>query len=110
MTTSEAVRLRKRWKILKYPIKCQHRVKLLERSDKGHLTGNYVCSTCGEVLIPRIYPTEDREAKQRVSKALVQHPLVLLDQQLKRLVKEVTMLHKDRSDGYRSCAAGNRRN
>ena len=98
MTTSEAVRLRKRWKMWKYPITCQHRVKLLERSDKGHLTGNYVCSTCGEVLMPTIDPPEDREAKQRVSKALAQHPLVLLDQELKRLVK-----------GYRSCAAGNHR-
>ena len=84
MTTSEAVRLRKRWNLLKYPVKCDHRVKLLERSDRGHLTGNYLCSTCGEVVMQTIYQTEDRVAKQRVSKALAQHPLVLLDQQLKR--------------------------
>ena len=84
MTTSEAGRLRKRWNLLKHPVKCRHTVKLLERSDRGHPTGNYVCSTCGEVVMPTIYHSEARGAKQRVSKALAQHPLVLLDQQLKR--------------------------
>jgi hypothetical protein len=35
-----------------------------------------------------IYRTERRESKQPLSRALAQHPLVLLDQQLKRAVKE----------------------
>lgn len=87
MTTSEAVRLQKRWKLLKYPLKCQHRVQVVERSDKGNLTGKYVCTACGEVMMPTIYPTERRESKQPLSKALAQHPLILLDQQLKRAVK-----------------------
>jgi hypothetical protein len=33
-------------------------------------------------------PPADREVTQRVSKGLTQHPLVQLDQQLKRLVRE----------------------
>jgi len=32
--------------------------------------------------------TEDREAEQPLSNALAKHPLVLLDQQLKRLADE----------------------
>ena len=88
MTTPEAVRLQKRWKLLKYQMKCQHRVQVVERSDKGHLTGKYVCTTCGEVMMPTIYPTKGRESKRPLSKALAQHPLILLDQQLKRAVKE----------------------
>ena len=87
MTTSEAVRLQKRWKLLKYPLKCQHRVQVVERSDKGNLTGKYVCTACGEVMMPTIYPADRRESKQPLSKALAQHPLILLDQQLKRAVK-----------------------
>src|SRR5688500_10264577 len=63
MTTSEAVRLQKRWNISKYPIKCQHKVQLLERSDVGHLTGNYVCTTCGAVVMGTIYLPESRVAK-----------------------------------------------
>jgi hypothetical protein len=35
-----------------------------------------------------LVPPEDRKVTQRVSKALAQHPLVLLDQQLKSLVGE----------------------
>ena len=62
MTTSEAVRLQKRWKLLKYPLKCQHRVQVVERSDKGNLTGKYVCTACGEVMMPTIYPSERRES------------------------------------------------
>ena len=88
MTTSEAIRLQKRWKMLRYPIKCQHKVKVLERSDTRHLTGNYVCATCGAIVMGTIYPPEGREAKQALSKTLGQHPLVLLDQQLKRLAKQ----------------------
>lgn len=87
MTTSEAVRLQKRWKLLKFPIQCQHRVQVVERSDKGNLTGKSVCTACGEVMMPTIYSTERRESKQPLSKALAQHPLILLDQQLKRAVK-----------------------
>lgn len=83
MTKTEAVRLRERWKLLKNPIKCQHRVQLVEQSDTGQLTGNYVCTTCGAVVMS-VY----REAKQPLGKALAQHPLVLLDQQLKRLAKK----------------------
>ena len=88
MTTSEAVRLQKRWKLLKYQIKCQHRVQVVERSDKGNLTGKYVCTACGEVMMPTIYPAKGRESKQLLSKALAQHPLILMDQQLKRAVNE----------------------
>lgn len=69
-------------------MKCQHRVQLLEQSDNGQLTGNYVCTTCGAVVRSWVISTEDREAKQTLSKALAQHPLVLLDQQLKRLAKK----------------------
>jgi hypothetical protein len=88
MTTSEAVRLQTRWKLLKNKIKCQHRVQVVERSDKGYLTGKYVCTGCGEVIMPTFYLTENSESKQPLSKALAQHPLVLLDQQLKRIVEE----------------------
>jgi hypothetical protein len=35
--------LEKRWKFLKYQIKCPHRVQVVEGSDKGNLTGKYVC-------------------------------------------------------------------
>lgn len=73
---------------MKYQSKCPHRVQVVERSDKGNLTGKYVCTACGEVMMPTIDPTEGRESKQSLSKALAQHPLVLLDQQLKRVVKE----------------------
>ena len=41
-------------------------------------------------LVPNpdaVSPTKDREAEP-LSKALAKHPLVLLDQQLKRLAKE----------------------
>jgi hypothetical protein len=51
MTTTEAGRLQKRWITLKNP-KCDHMVLLLERTDNGHLTGNYVCTTCGEEVMP----------------------------------------------------------
>lgn len=88
MTTSEAIRLQKLWKLLRYPLKCQHKVQLLERSEEGHLTGNYVCTTCGAVVIRTICPTEGREARQPLSKTLAHHPLVLLDQQLQRLAKQ----------------------
>lgn len=36
----------------------------------------------------RLVPPDDRKVTQRVSKTLTQHPLVLLDQQLKSLVRE----------------------
>ena len=35
------------------PVKCKHVVLLLERSDNGYLTGNYVCTTCGEQVIQK---------------------------------------------------------
>jgi hypothetical protein len=35
-----------------------------------------------------LVPPDDRKVTQQVSKTLTQHPLVLLDQQLKSLVKE----------------------
>jgi hypothetical protein len=48
MTKTEAKRLRQFWKKSENPIKCEHIVLLLERSDNGYLTGKYVCTTCGE--------------------------------------------------------------
>ena len=51
MTKTEAAKLRKSWKLLGNPVKCKHVVLLLERSDNGYLTGNYVCTTCGEQVM-----------------------------------------------------------
>jgi hypothetical protein len=39
-------------------------------------------------VMPTIYTTEGRHSKQPLTKALAQHPLVLLDQQLKVRAKE----------------------
>ena len=47
MTKTEAAQLRKSWKMLENHVNCQHMVLLLERTDNGYLTGNYVCTTCG---------------------------------------------------------------
>jgi len=52
MTKTEAVRLRERWETLNSP-KCEHMVLLLERSDNGKRTGNYVCTTCGEQVMQK---------------------------------------------------------
>jgi hypothetical protein len=53
MTKTEAAKLRKSWKMLGNPVKCKHVVLLLERSDNGYLTGNYVCTTCGAQVIQK---------------------------------------------------------
>ena len=53
MTKTEAAQLRKSWKMLENPVNCKHMVLLLERSDNGYLTGNYVCTTCGEQVMQK---------------------------------------------------------
>ena len=53
MTKTEATKLRESWKLLPHPIKCEHIVLLLERSDNGYLTGNYICTTCGAEVMQR---------------------------------------------------------
>jgi|GEM_PF-1335427 hypothetical protein len=108
MTTSEAVRLQKRWKLLKFQMKCQHRVQVVERSDKGYLTGKYVCTACGEVMMPTISSTEGHESKRRLSKALAQHPLILLDQQLQRAVNNDNLATRRQVLGLKKIYAGMR--
>ena len=53
MTKTEAKRLRESWKKLDNPIKCTHMVLILERSDNGYLTGNYICTTCGTEIMQK---------------------------------------------------------
>jgi hypothetical protein len=51
MTRKEAATLRGKWKKLGNPVPCKHIVLLLEHSDNGYLTGNYVCTTCGKQVV-----------------------------------------------------------
>jgi hypothetical protein len=53
MTKSEAARLRETWRHLANPMKCEHMVLLLERTDNGYLTGKYVCTTCGAEVMQK---------------------------------------------------------
>jgi hypothetical protein len=53
MTKTEAAKLRKSWKLLKNPIKCEHIVLLLGRTSNGYLTGKYVCTTCGQEVMQK---------------------------------------------------------
>ena len=48
-----------------------------------------------------VIPTENCKAAQPVGKTLVQHPLVLLDQQLRRLAKENDVAIRKRPGGRR---------
>jgi len=87
---------------------CQHRVQVVERSDKGYLTGKYVCTACGEVMMPTISSTEGHESKRRLSKALAQHPLILLDQQLQRAVNNDNRATRRQVLGLKKIYAGMR--
>jgi hypothetical protein len=53
MTTAEAVALRMKWIQQVDPPACEHMNQELESNEMGYLTGNYLCTTCGELVATR---------------------------------------------------------
>jgi hypothetical protein len=53
MTKNEAAAIGLRWEQRAYPIPCEHLNLELERNDRGHATGKYVCVLCGEFVAQR---------------------------------------------------------
>jgi len=57
MTKNEAAAIGQRWKRRAYPIPCEHQNLELERNERGHATGKYVCILCGEFVAQRCLVT-----------------------------------------------------
>jgi len=50
MTKYQATAIRQRWAQRAYAVPCAHLTLELERSDRGHATGKYVCTLCGKFV------------------------------------------------------------
>ena len=58
MTAADAATLREKWKLQVDPLACEHPNQELEGTRGGYLTGDYHCTTCGEVLDGPSSPTK----------------------------------------------------
>ena len=54
MTKAEAEALRERWQQQGEPLTCVHSNQELEANEDGYLTGNYLCTTCGEPIVKKV--------------------------------------------------------